>query len=366
MLVSQFREANYENFQSGGRRVSGQRSPPKMSVSSYSTSSSPSSASPSVDLGQAFNMENCDNIMLNMEDGNSFSGFESLQNNLDSVEVQSPPSLAQDGTFNGIDHTTNCVVKNSQPVFNQYSMMEPVGGYDHASYSSGSPVSSNEVDFSRNSSTDVFVNDKTSTSAQQQSTTPRKSFEHVTDKELRKKLKNRESAQAARDRKKAKMLSLERQISELLERNRIVETENQELRSRIQRMESESLWRMGKQEAVSDASPSFSGSIAYHRMHDQTVYPSHCEYNGYPQHTPQPCLPQHHASSTSTEKHSLPSYSAYAEDGSTNTDYTQPSYVQNLWRNEGVVPNNTQVYPNGPFTSQQIPKNEIMEDAILG
>jgi hypothetical protein len=76
--------------------------------------------------------------------------------------------------------------------------------------------------------------------------TNRKSYDHITDRELRKKLKNRESAQAARDRKKAKMLTLERQLSDMAERNKLLENENRELRGRIQRMEAEAFWRLVK------------------------------------------------------------------------------------------------------------------------
>ena len=79
--------------------------------------------------------------------------------------------------------------------------------------------------------------------------TNRKSYDHITDRELRKKLKNRESAQAARDRKKAKMLALERQLSDMAERNKLLENENRELRGRIQRMEAEAFWRLVKNPA---------------------------------------------------------------------------------------------------------------------
>lgn len=58
---------------------------------------------------------------------------------------------------------------------------------------------------------------------------PRKTFDHIKDKELRKKLKNRESAQAARDRKKAKMIFLEARVSELAERNRYLQAKNENL-----------------------------------------------------------------------------------------------------------------------------------------
>jgi len=76
--------------------------------------------------------------------------------------------------------------------------------------------------------------------------TNRKSYDHIGDRELRKKLKNRESAQAARDRKKAKMLALERQLSDMAERNKILENENRELRGRLQRIEADAFWRLVK------------------------------------------------------------------------------------------------------------------------
>uniref|UniRef100_H2YQD5 X-box-binding protein 1 n=1 Tax=Ciona savignyi TaxID=51511 RepID=H2YQD5_CIOSA len=364
MLMSQFRESSYENFQQVERRVSGQRSPSKvtMSVSSYSTSSSPSSATASVDLGQTFNMENCDGIMLNLENGNAFGGYEHLPTSLESSAMRTSPGIADAGYTNAAGNITSKGMKSTQPVFNQYSMIESMSGYEHSPYASGSPVSSVEVEFANHNSNEVFANDAQSVSTHPQSTTPRKSFEHVTDKELRKKLKNRESAQAARDRKKAKMLSLERQIAELLDRNRIVEAENQELRSRVQRMESESMWRMGKQETVPDASSSFSGSLTYNRIHEQPGYSNHCEYNNYQQNA-HVGIRQHHVPPTATEKHSLPAYQNYTDETAPAiSDYSQPSYVQNLWRGDTV--NTTQAYPNDPFSSQQ-PKSERISDGII-
>ena len=79
--------------------------------------------------------------------------------------------------------------------------------------------------------------------------TNRKSYDHITDRELRKKLKNRESAQAARDRKKAKMLALERQLADMAERNKLLENQNRELQGRISRMEAEAFWRLVKNPA---------------------------------------------------------------------------------------------------------------------
>lgn len=75
----------------------------------------------------------------------------------------------------------------------------------------------------------------------------RKSYDHITDRELRKKLKNRESAQAARDRKKAKMMALERQLGDMAERNKFLENENRDLKGRLQRVEAEAFWRLVKQ-----------------------------------------------------------------------------------------------------------------------
>lgn len=77
--------------------------------------------------------------------------------------------------------------------------------------------------------------------------TNRKSYDHITDRELRKKLKNRESAQAARDRKKAKMMALERQLGDMAERNKFLESENRDLKGRLQRLEAEAFWRLVKQ-----------------------------------------------------------------------------------------------------------------------
>ena len=87
--------------------------------------------------------------------------------------------------------------------------------------------------------------------------TNRKSYDHIGDRELRKKLKNRESAQAARDRKKAKMLALERQLSDMAERNKLLENENRELRTRLQRIETDAFWRLVKNPGEGKQSPNF-------------------------------------------------------------------------------------------------------------
>jgi len=55
----------------------------------------------------------------------------------------------------------------------------------------------------------------------------------IEDKELRKKLRNRQSALAARERKKARMMELERQVAELQEINRRIDEDNQHLRARL-------------------------------------------------------------------------------------------------------------------------------------
>uniref|UniRef100_H2YU00 X-box-binding protein 1 n=1 Tax=Ciona savignyi TaxID=51511 RepID=H2YU00_CIOSA len=55
----------------------------------------------------------------------------------------------------------------------------------------------------------------------------------IEDKELRKKLRNRQSALAARERKKARMMELEKQVAELQETNRRMEDENQHLKARL-------------------------------------------------------------------------------------------------------------------------------------
>ena len=56
----------------------------------------------------------------------------------------------------------------------------------------------------------------------------------IKDKEIRKKLRNRQSALAARERKKAKMLHLEGKVVELEESKKKVEEENEFLRARLQ------------------------------------------------------------------------------------------------------------------------------------
>ena len=85
-----------------------------------------------------------------------------------------------------------------------------------------------------------------------------KSYDHIIDRELRKKLKNRESAQAARDRKKAKMMALERQLGDMADRNKFLENENRELKGRLQRVEAEAFWRLVKQPGENGRSKYFS------------------------------------------------------------------------------------------------------------
>lgn len=97
--------------------------------------------------------------------------------------------------------------------------------------------------------------------------TNRKSYDHITDRELRKKLKNRESAQAARDRKKAKMLGLERQLADMAERNKLLENENRELRGRIQRMEAEAFWRLVKNPADANMAENPMAAMMNQGMH---------------------------------------------------------------------------------------------------
>ena len=53
------------------------------------------------------------------------------------------------------------------------------------------------------------------------------------DKEMKKKLRNRESALAARERKKQKMLELERRVNELGRENNDLKNENSALRGTL-------------------------------------------------------------------------------------------------------------------------------------
>jgi len=183
---------------------------------------------------------------------------------------------------------------------------------------------------------------------------PRKSYEHVTDKELRKKLKNRESAQAARDRKKAKMLNLERQIADLLERNVMVENENRKLRARIQQLESEAYWRMtniefhshnqdGNATAYSSqlmTSQHSTNTLAHGHLvpssTERELYGPHCSFGGG--------APHHSVTAMSGLDNALhgekEDFQAYPMDTSvgTLTEYAQGNYLQHVWPNERVQP----------------------------
>lgn len=68
----------------------------------------------------------------------------------------------------------------------------------------------------------------------QNGSTENMSLSSIEDKELRKKLRNRQSALAARERKKARMLELEKQVATLQESKKQLQDENQALRMRVE------------------------------------------------------------------------------------------------------------------------------------
>ena len=254
MLLSQsFRDVseNHKKF----HQSSGESDPPhptpqsysqsSMSVSSLSSSSSPlSDATPPGIKQHCSNLEPCENGTFSKNENPSFQ-IEQIFGKV--AEPQSRPPRSDscpNGLFNETTHGS--CLKSQNDTFCYSPTADSFGKvYDHAgsfdSHSS-SALAQQAHSYNRTSSQDLSTNGE-QILTQQGSSANRKSYDNITDKELRKKLKNRESAQAARDRKKAKMLSLERQVSELHERYRMVESENQELRIRIQRMESSAYWR---------------------------------------------------------------------------------------------------------------------------
>ena len=82
--------------------------------------------------------------------------------------------------------------------------------------------------------------------------TPEISQNYSNDSECRKKLKNRESAQAARDRRRNRVVCLERQVADLSGRNKFLETENRDLKQRLQHYEADHVWRLMQHKSESN------------------------------------------------------------------------------------------------------------------
>lgn len=235
-----------------------------MSISSLSSSSSPSEASTPPDLKQTCNLEPCESGAFK-NDASAFQ-IEQLFVKSEGPNDTPPSSDSCSGALYHEISSNGSALKNgngSYAGFNQNGSYNKF--YEHTPSSFDSQTSNNllssSASFHRSNSQELTSSSETILLQHSTSTSSRKSYDNISDKELRKKLKNRESAQAARDRKKAKMLSLERQVSELHERYRLVESENQELRVRIQRMEASACWMIDKQDTngvPSDSSGVFS------------------------------------------------------------------------------------------------------------
>ena len=281
-------------------------SQPSMSVSSLSSSSSPESdATPPGLKQQCNNVNPCENGNFSKAENSSFP-IEELFAKVEEAESRPPRSdSCPNGLFTDTTRNNNDKPQNGSycysPAPDAYSKLyDPAGSFENDT--SGS-LTCQAHSYNRTSSQDLSANGEAL--AQQGCSSNRKSYDNITDKELRKKLKNRESAQAARDRKKAKMLSLERQVNELHERYRMVESENQELRIRIQRMEATAYWR--EKQETNGLTPDPSGLLpftvntfgplphganasdptAYSRANHQ--YPNLCGFGEYSQHSH--CIP---------------------------------------------------------------------------
>ena len=129
------------------------------------------------------------------------------------------------------------------------------------------------------------------------------SLSSIEDKELRKKLRNRQSALAARERKKARMLELEKQVATLQESKKRLQDENQALRLRVDVLTQKCL----------EAGLSFDGekdpfSWTHRPAEIQSKYPADSAYNS-----------------------STPGHSAYNSERFAQQGYfvTQESYFQN-------------------------------------
>ncbi|CAK8675991.1 uncharacterized protein LOC143461132 [Clavelina lepadiformis] len=354
MLVSQTYNnlhADYEDFPltTNERNLSSQKSPEKTSTnaSCCSSSSSPLTAS-SPDLTPSVNIEGCDNNLMSLREGSQYSPLDSLTSQhsqsktAPSTNVRSPPPPHPPDMYCGsmqIPSVTHPVGEGSS----HYASSDAFNGtYKHPAFQH-SEMTKQDLVYGRKQSHDITLEKALSSASLQQPITQRRNYEHITDKELRKKLKNRESAQAARDRKKAKMLNLERQINELLDRNRVVENENRDLRLRIRRMESSSCWDMSKQEQMNithDAayvhSPYAGAMITGHQQgqigNGSMSYAnsdSHCgtyapgNFGGYSQ----PQVMTTIKTEQESEKSSLLRYDHLQEE----REYPIEDFVQNIW-----------------------------------
>ena len=358
MLLSQsFHDlsTNHEKF----RQSAGEENPnptpqayskTSMSVSSLSSSSSPSSAATPPGLKQhCSNLEPCENGSYSKNE-NPFP-MEQLFGKTETAESRPPRSdSCPSGIFADSPLNSNNV-KPSNGSYNGFSSSEAYGSklFDpNPSFDaqSAANMSHSNVPYVRKDSQDLSSAGDPTLLQQIGAASNRKSYDNITDKELRKKLKNRESAQAARDRKKAKMLSLERQVSELHERYRLVESENQELRIRIQRMEASAYWRMEKHETnglPTDSSgilpfpvnaigslthgPSSSDPSVYSRP---AQYPNICGFGEYGHHS-QPCVT---AGPESTEESSLPSFGQMSLDAA---EFHQSNFPPTVWNGDSIA-----------------------------
>ena len=102
----------------------------------------------------------------------------------------------------------------------------------------------------------------------------------IEDKELRKKLRNRQSALAARERKKARMMELERQVSELQEAQKLLENENHFLRAQIKIIQQKTLQGVPL-DKEKDFLPQYSSSRQLPLKSHAATSSSSSSYNAY-------------------------------------------------------------------------------------
>ena len=338
---------NFHHSSAKGERVSpSSRSQeaftqPLMSLSSLSASSSPSSAATPPEFKSHCSSEQGKNGIKQERD--NFSMF------VKSEMPEAKPSRNEscpNVLLGNIQENNNINISKAE-AYCCFSGAENYKFYDQSNAfenPSSTSMAKQNVHYSQTNSLDLTTATDSSLTPSS-SATRKKSYDSIVDKELRKKLKNRESAQAARDRKKAKMLSLERQVSELHERYRLVENENQELRIRIQRMEATAYYRMEKQDTnplSSDVNgmipfsingvgslahgPSAPDSASYPRSGQ---YPNLCGFGEYSQQLPQPCI----SGPENGEEGNLPTFGQMTLE---TREFQSPSYVQNIWNADNI------------------------------
>ena len=323
---------------------------PPISISSLSSSSSPSDASTPPDLKQHCNSEQCENGVFVKTEETTFQIEQLFEKPKETDENPPQNDSCPNDLFHEFPQSSSGVKtsNNSFSCFNRDDGLSKV--YENSASAFDSQQGpSNLVGhggiYPRSNSQDLTQSNEQVLSQSSSGALGRKSYDNISDKEMRKKLKNRESAQAARDRKKAKMLSLERQVSELRECCRLTINENQQLKATIQQLRANAYWSKEKPEA-SGMSPDSTGVISF--PINAVTGPSHgpgpsdleaygrtnqyprnlCNFGEYNQ------PPQAISGTETVEGGNVPSFSQMPIEAA--SDFHASNYGQNIWDGESL------------------------------